>query len=380
VAVVLVIVASACGATAPPDPSAICGNGVVEPSEVCDGATTARTCASVGLPGGALTCANDCSQWLTHECQHPAPSGCPQGRECGTDCAPCTSGSCTPEGVCANTSPVGPRILTFASNVTALSPGSSLILSAVVTDPDGIDNLIGGILEAPVSHASYGVFATSAAEGAYSLTLTWDAIDALEPINTPNGGATRRFQARFFDVEGHEAAAVLDVLLRCGSNHDLAVCDGSCTNLMTNPLHCGLCGNGLPPDDTCVDGKARCDSNEQVCLNQCIPPYSIDHCSSCGDNCRELLPAGAPESDAFCDVFSFTFKCAAVHWTPTAQPCSTLCASAGLHCGDSMLSGSTPGLACYASGTCRALGDCGSTPAATYNGSLFTKQSCDCVR
>ena len=76
-------------------------------------------------------------------------------------------------------------------------PGTKLIISAVVTDPDGIEDLIGGQLLAPSGQA-YGSFASSSQEGAYSITLTWQDLNAVEKMIADPVGS-RALIAKFFD-------------------------------------------------------------------------------------------------------------------------------------------------------------------------------------
>src|SRR5262245_32614596 len=80
-----------------------------------------------------------------------------------------------------------PRILSLSSNLQIMHPADTLIVTAVVTDPDGIDDVIGGQLR-DASGATYGAFQTSAAEGAYGMSLTWAALNAVAPIDFPAGG------------------------------------------------------------------------------------------------------------------------------------------------------------------------------------------------
>src|SRR5581483_2542706 len=75
-----------------------------------------------------------------------------------------------------------PIILSLAINVTALTPSGALIVTAVVTHPQGIAQVIGGALNDP-SGASYGAFMVSTISGSYSVTLSWDAIEAVQDIN-----------------------------------------------------------------------------------------------------------------------------------------------------------------------------------------------------
>jgi hypothetical protein len=46
----------------------------------------------------------------------------------------------------------------------------SITFTAVLTDPDGIDDLIGGSLTNADGSIQYGAFVTSGQEGSYSLT------------------------------------------------------------------------------------------------------------------------------------------------------------------------------------------------------------------
>ena len=45
--------------------------------------------------------------------------------------------------------PSAPRFLTFGTNVTSIGWGGAVTFTAVLTDPDGIDDLIGGSLTSP---------------------------------------------------------------------------------------------------------------------------------------------------------------------------------------------------------------------------------------
>ncbi len=53
-----------------------CGDGVLDPGEVCDGDDLGgKTCEDQGLPGGTLGCAADCSALDTSACDPPATCG-----------------------------------------------------------------------------------------------------------------------------------------------------------------------------------------------------------------------------------------------------------------------------------------------------------------
>ncbi|HRE90003.1 MAG TPA: hypothetical protein PK095_12795, partial [Myxococcota bacterium] len=123
--------------------------------------------------------------------------------------------------------PGAPRILSLSANTTVLNRGSTLIITAVVTDPNGIDDLIGGQLEAP-SGGTYGAFATSAAEGSYTIQLTWEALNTVRGIDAAPTGSPLEFKAVFFDVAGARAEKSLTVTTRCDGQGVEALCDGEC--------------------------------------------------------------------------------------------------------------------------------------------------------
>jgi len=134
----------------------------------------------------------------------------------------------------------GPRFLDFGANTGTMTPSVELVFSAVLTDPDGIDDLIGGTLVDPAG-GTYGAFQTAAAEGAYTLTLRWAEIDAVRPLDFSVDGSERVFRAVFFDVAGHEVSDEISVRLDCDGD-DEGSCDGTCVSLSSND-DCGECGN-----------------------------------------------------------------------------------------------------------------------------------------
>ena len=104
-----------------------------------------------------------------------------------------------------STSIAAPTILSIHTNITTMTPSESLVISAVVADPDGIDDVIGGNLVTPDDTAAYGAFATDASEGAYRISLSWNSLTMLAPIATEDGSVARTLRAEFFDVEGNQS-------------------------------------------------------------------------------------------------------------------------------------------------------------------------------
>jgi hypothetical protein len=188
-----------------------------------------------------------------------------------------------------STSPSAPKILTISTNVRTLHETEVLTVSAVVTDPDGIGDVIGGQLLTSDGTAAYGAFATDAGEGAYSLSLAWSTINATESIDTGVGmPASRTFRAKFFDAEGNSSYRDITVELAC--RNQVAACDGVCESGPTeySTDQCGSCNHSCPlvsgGDVTCQmrtsDSAGICvlvtvTSQRVACATQCTGSYNI---------------------------------------------------------------------------------------------------------
>ncbi|MEQ8279111.1 MAG: hypothetical protein RMA76_16895 [Deltaproteobacteria bacterium] len=264
----------------------LCGNGVLDPSEVCDGDDLGGgTCEALGFGPGTLSCAFGCREHDVTACG-AAPCTpecgarvCGPDPVCGTSCGACTEGSCDAAGACVVVEGMSPpRILDFSSDVTTVRPGGAVVFSAIVTDPDGIDDVIGGQLIS--DGATYGTFATSASEGAYTISLTWNQMDAVRTIELAPGGAPRVFTAQFFDVAGQRTSRDLAIQLQC---HDpaLAACGGRCVSLTTDEANCGGCG---------VTCSARQPPRSEGACEVGVCRYSVFHNSevSCQQFCASV--------------------------------------------------------------------------------------------
>ncbi len=208
------------------------------------------------------------------------------GKACGTDgcggsCGQCQAGDCQ-NGQCVGTEGQPPRVLSFDTNVTQITEGQSVIFTVVVTDPDGIDDLIGGSLKDAVNGQTYGAFSTSASEGAYSLTVSWNDIHLIRAINFL-APITRTFNAVFYDQSGNTASDSKGITLACGSD---GACDGACTDL-DSPNDCGGCDITCRYDQVCSSRNCRCPSGEAECSGLCRDTSDDDnHCGQCGHACQ----------------------------------------------------------------------------------------------
>jgi hypothetical protein len=125
-----------------------------------------------------------------------------------------------------------------------------------------------------------------------------------------------------------------------------------CTDTMTNPLHCGECGNACGLGESCVDGTCEtvCEEGFTDCGGTCVDTdASRGHCGSCGNTCAsgevcvdgtcELSCGGSTETlcgDACVDLSSNPLHCGA---------CDNACAAGEVCSGGSCVlscGGSTP--------------------------------------
>ena len=120
-----------------------CGNSILEPGELCDGSATGNaTCQSQGFSGGSLGCTSTCDGFDTSACLSDNCTPDCSTQECGPDpicnesCGTCAPGTCQ-EGRCVEASVDAPTIVQFSSNRTTLTEDGTLVLSAIVTDPQG---------------------------------------------------------------------------------------------------------------------------------------------------------------------------------------------------------------------------------------------------
>lgn len=268
-----------------------------------------------------------------------------------------------------------PKILLLQTNVQTLHEGETLVVTAVVTDPDGIDDLIGGTLLDVDSGNSYGAFASSAAEGSYELDLAWGAIQTVRDIDAPTTGVGRTFVARFFDVAGHTAEQTVAITLRCKDAIHTA-CDGVCVDLQQDAEHCGTCDIAAPPGAYCDAGTLTCGAEERdVC-----PALPGGHAAGCFDlrgsldacgSCDHACPAWSSAEDLRCDHGT----CRATDSTTSKKSCTQWCDEHGYTCVSAKWFYETPSRVTV-NATCSE-----APPVAhpDYPGSTYADETCECA-
>lgn len=204
--------------------------------------------------------------------------------------------------------------------------GSSTV-SALVTDPEGLQDIVGGRLVDPVSGGIYGVFATTSSPGAYTFSIDWLIMQAVRPVDSsPLGGSDRLVRAEFFDLHGHVGSADVAIRVDCGLS-GYGVCNNQCVLMSSSMANCGACGRAVPPGQVCSAGQVQCPSArdtycaaQQTCADLLSSP---SHCGACGQGvrpgqvCRNGQSVCANAGETYC---------------ATAGVCADLEASSS-HCG-----------------------------------------------
>ena len=233
---------------------------------------------------GTMTTVTSVSGTMTAT-MSPSEGTATTGSEGSTDAGDTgpTSGSPTPTSDDATTTPVegAPVILSLQTNVPKITAGESVTFTAVLTDPDGVDDIVGGTLSDTTGNIGYGPFVAAGQPGTYSITVSWDAMQQAEPIEFENADLMRVFRAEFYDQAAHKVHQDTSLALTCATG---SACGGVCTDLMTDDMHCGACSG------VCKDGCSA---------GQCIPAWgecivmssgfeTCDaYCASVGEACVE---------------------------------------------------------------------------------------------
>ena len=193
------------------------------------------------------------------------------------------SGDPSPTSNDATTTPVegAPGFLSLQTNVSKITAGETVTFTAVLTDPDGVDDIVGGTLSDDTGKIGYGPFVAAGQPGTYSVTLSWDAMQQADPIEFENADLTRVFRAEFYDQAAHKVHQDTNLALTCTTG---SACDGVCTDLMTDAMHCGTCSG------VCATGcsAGQCTPTWGECLDMKSGVETCDvYCASVGEACVE---------------------------------------------------------------------------------------------
>ena len=184
----------------------------------------------------------------------------------------------------STSAPAGaPMFLSFNTNAAKITDGESITFTAILTDPDGVDDIVGGSLLTEDEAIDYGPM-VAAGEGTFSISLSWGQIHQAVPIDFETGEEPRVFLARFFDQMGNKATKTVELSLYCAGG---GACDGACTDLTADGANCGACGRVCDAGvDGCVDGV--CGPSWGSCIGYMDGIDTCDQaCSSIQESCVE---------------------------------------------------------------------------------------------
>jgi len=168
--------------------------------------------------------------------------------------------------------PGAPVFLSLQTNVSKITAGESVTFTAVLTDPDGVDDIVGGTLSDPTGMIGYGPFVAAGQEGTYSITVSWDAMQQAESIYFEGMDGMREFRAEFFDQAANKVSKDVSLTLTCAEG---SACEGVCIDITMDGNHCGMCGmvcaggcdNGkcAPSWSECVGFQEGYETCDQIC-------------------------------------------------------------------------------------------------------------------
>lgn len=193
------------------------------------------------------------------------------------------SSDTTPTSETATSEPMpgAPVFLSLQTNVSKITAGESVIFTAVLTDPDGVDDIVGGTLSNESGAIGYGPFVAAGQAGTYSVMLSWEAMHQAEAIQFEGMDLARAFRAEFYDQSANTVRKDVEVTLTCAGG---SACDGVCTNVMTDANHCGSCSSVC--EGGCADGECAPKWGGCIHFNDGIDTCD-QYCTSIGEACAE---------------------------------------------------------------------------------------------
>ncbi len=144
--------------------------------------------------------------------------------------------------------PGGPEVLSFDVTPRELGPAMSATFTAMVTDPDGLGDIVGGQLEQ--GEATFGAL-SQVSMGTYTITLTHEQLVAMMPVvSSPE---TRSFVVKFTDTTSRVGTRAVDLQL-------MAECDSECACIN------GICECSTPGREGVPCAEEDCETICEACF------------------------------------------------------------------------------------------------------------------
>jgi|GEM_PF-2525294 len=261
-----------------------CVSGTCQVSDGCG--RQDQVCCAGNVCNASLNCVNNTCQVMSCGGQDQT---CCVGNICNSSNLNCVANVCV-----SSSANRPPTFISLTTNTATMKPGINLEFMALLTDPDGIEDITAGFLT-DTDGSSYGTFQPSSTAGLYTLQLSWAQINTVRAIEFPVGGNNRIFQVTFYDSVGNTAERNLTVKFEC-SNSSHTACSGTCVDLNTNTTHCGECNN------TCLNTASYNGCMGGSCRSYCFPLLSSHtcdmYCGSIGLSCDSgYVPFGFHSND-----------------------------------------------------------------------------------
>ena len=229
-----------------------------------------------------------------------------------------TGGGTSPTSDDVTTTPVegAPVFLSLQTNVPKITAGESATFTAVLTDPDGVDDIVGGTLSDETGMIGYGPFVAAGQPGTYSITVPWDAMQQADSIDFENADLTRAFRAEFYDQAAHKVNQDVSLALTCAAG---SACAGICVDLMTDVMHCGACSRVC--EAGCGAGQCKPTWGECIDMESGFETCDL-YCAAVGETCVEN---GCGGLGATSRGFALTVNCEQeVAPGSVKEPCNTV--------------------------------------------------------
>lgn len=179
-----------------------------------------------------------------------------------------------------------PVFLTLSTDPGAITEGETLTFTAILTDPDGVDDIVGGSLLNADGSTEFGAFVAAGQEGTYSFTLSWAQLHQADAIHFENIAETRVFNARFFDQAANSTTKTVSVSLQCPGG---SACGGTCTDLASDAANCGQCDHSCSL--ACEGGQCGPAWSECILSDEGFTTCA-QICQSFGEACAESQCGG----------------------------------------------------------------------------------------
>lgn len=192
----------------------------------------------------------------------------------------------------------GPQIVSFDLSATTLRDTDVAVATVVVTDPDGLADIVAPLLIEPVSGRTLGTL-TQSAPGTFTASVTWQTFPADVPIEFVRGGTSRFLRVQFSDLAGLTTSSTKELRLVCDA--DLPACNSAC-----GALRCTGEGNACVAVTDAVDEDEACSSCNigcDVCTANCACFNDAPVCN--GTDCVRQVDGDA-EQQVCADVGGLT--------------------------------------------------------------------------